>query len=711
MIRGLKKIRSLTKGYSKTFSQAPNKIEIFINGDSYQVDPKMTVFQACYEEGIIIPRFCYHEKLSVAGNCRMCLVEVEKAPKPVAACAAGVMPGMRINTTSELARIARGGVMEFILANHPLDCPICDQGGECDLQDISVKYGYKTGRFDEYKRAVEDKNIGPLISTSMNRCIHCTRCIRFSEEVAGVFDLGTVGRGTYTEIGTYVNKMVNSELSGNIVDLCPVGALTNAPYAFTSRPWELTSTSSIDLMEGIIPSVEFNFRGPEVMRVLPLVNEKVNIEWINDKSRYSYDGLKRQRLSYPLKKNVEKNEFEEVRWEDALETLSGFLTEATDLDKSLVGLVGEFNSVETLTALKDLLNGVNCDNFMYDSFPFQNNARSDYLLNRTLPELENLDTLVLVGTNPKLESPVLNARILKAVKHNGLKVYKIGPAEDLSYDYVHLGNSSQVIKDIIKGKHPLSHILNNSKNGHILLGSGLSGFTADANNILQSIKNYTAKLNELNPESYVSTGILHRFVGPINGYELGLQYKSLPESKNYKIVINMGNDNKEFLEKFYKNKKTFSVYIGTHGDIGASYADLVLPASAWSEENGTYVSTEGRVQTGRLAVLPPALAKESWMVLRALAEEMGVKLNYDNMEEIKYRISEINPALLKYDFIEPYSVFGGVNKDFETENLVSMLDNFYKTDSVSRSSVVMSKCSATFNKDKMSNFFTDSIFK
>lgn len=710
MIRGLKTLKTLQKAPKKLFSQ-PNKIEIFINGDNYMVDPKMTVFQACYEQGIIIPRFCYHEKLSVAGNCRMCLVEVEKAPKPVAACAAGVMPGMKINTTSELARIARGGVMEFLLANHPLDCPICDQGGECDLQDISVKYGYQTGRFDEFKRAVEDKNIGPLISTSMNRCIHCTRCVRFSEEVAGVFDLGTVGRGTFTEIGTYVGKMVTSELSGNIVDLCPVGALTNAPYAFTSRPWELTSTSSVDLMEGIIPSVEFNFRGPEIMRVLPLVNEKVNIEWINDKSRYSYDGMKRQRLSYPLKKNVENNEFEEVKWEDALETLAGYITDAKDLDKSLVGLVGEFSSVETLTALKDLLNGLNCDNFMYDNFPFQNNSRSDYLLNRTLPEFENLDTLLLVGTNPKLESPVFNARILKAVKHHGLKVYKIGPAEDLNYEYTHLGNSSQIIKDIIKGKHPLSKILNNTKNGHILIGSSLAGHSPNANSIVQSLKNYTQKITELNPESHITTGILHKFVGPINGYELGISYKSLPESKNMKIVLNLGNDNKNFLESFYKTKKDFTVYIGTHGDIGAQYADLILPVAAWSEENGTYVSTEGRVQMGRRAVLPPALAKEGWMVLRALGEEIGVGMAFDNMEEIRYRVSEINPALLKYDFVEPYSAFGGVCGEFGEENFVSMLDNFYKTDCVSRASLVMNKCSAAFNRDKMSNFFTDSIFK
>lgn len=349
MIRGSKIFRYLNKRVVKSFSTQSTNIEIFINDESYMVDPKMTVFQACYVNGIVIPRFCFHEKLSIAGNCRMCLVEVEKAPKPVPACVANVMPGMRIKTNSELTRIARGGVMEFILANHPLDCPICDQGGECDLQDISVKYGYKTGRFDEYKRAVEDKNIGPLISTIMNRCIHCTRCIRFSQEVAGVFDLGTVGRGTHTEIGTYVNKMVTSELSGNLVDLCPVGALTNAPYAFTSRPWELCRTSSIDLMEGIIPSVEFDFRGPEIMRVLPMVNEKVNMEWISDKSRYSYDGLKRQRLSFPLKKNVENFEFEEIKWEVALQTIAKKLMEVETPESSIVGLIGEFASVEAIT--------------------------------------------------------------------------------------------------------------------------------------------------------------------------------------------------------------------------------------------------------------------------------------------------------------------------------------------------------------------------
>jgi NADH dehydrogenase (ubiquinone) Fe-S protein 1 len=603
--------------------------------------------------------------------------------------------------------------MEFILANHPLDCPICDQGGECDLQDISVKYGYKTGRFDEYKRAVEDKNIGPLISTIMNRCIHCTRCIRFSQEVAGVFDLGTVGRGTHTEIGTYVNKMVTSELSGNLVDLCPVGALTNAPYAFTSRPWELCRTSSIDLMEGIIPSVEFDFRGPEIMRVLPMVNEKVNMEWISDKSRYSYDGLKRQRLSFPLKKNVENFEFEEIKWEVALQTIAKKLMEVETPESSIVGLIGEFASVEAITVLKDLLNGMNCDNFMYDNFPFQNKSRSDYLLNRTLVEIEKLDTLLLVGSNPKLESPVFNARILKAVNQNKLKVYKIGPAEDLNYEYVHLGNNTSIVEEIVNGKHPFSKVLNNSKNGHILVGSGLASYSKNANLILQSLKGYARKINEINPECYVSTGVLHNFVGPINGYELGLQYKSIQESDKMNIVINLGNDNINFLERFYSQKKAFTIYIGTHGDVGASYADIVLPAAAWSEQNGTYVSTEGRVQSAKLAVLPPALAKENWMILRALGEEIGLALNYDNQEELRFRISEFNPALLKYDFIEPYSVFDNPPSkiNLENEKLISTVDNFYKTDCVSRSSVVMSKCSAAFNKDKMINFLNPSIFK
>ncbi len=704
MNRGFKILRRL-------FSEGDNKIEIFIDDVSYMVDPKLTVFQACHEQGIVIPRFCYHEKLSIAGSCRMCLVEVEKAPKPVAACSAGVMKGMRIKTASELTRIARGGVMEFLLANHPLDCPICDQGGECDLQGISYNYGYGEGRFIEFKRAVEDKNVGPLISTVMNRCIHCTRCIRFSEEVAGIFDLGTIGRGQDTEIGTYIEKMVTSELSGNLVDLCPVGALTNAPYSFTTRPWELQRTYSIDLMEAIIPNVEFNTRGPEIMRVLPRLHEDVNEEWISDKSRYSYDGIKRQRLAVPLEKNSETKQFEEIRWETAMTKLVNIFSKLDG--KNLLGLVGQFTSLEGAVVLKDLLNGLNCDNFMFDKFPFKSFTREDFLFNRTIPEIEELDTLLLIGTNPKLESSVLNARILKAVKHHGLKVYKVGPQEDLTYDYIHLGNTINVLNQIYNKKHPFYDVLKKSKNSHIILGTGLCSFNKNSDKILKETKNFCKKLNQEEETQFTTSGVLHRFVGPVSGYEMGLNYSSIDQVKDIQVVLNFGNDNDELLKSLKLNEKKFVVYFGSHGDIGASQADLVLPIATWSEQDATYISTEGRVQTSKLAVRPPALAKDEWMVLRALAEEIDVNLNYDNLEELRYRMAEFSPAVLKYDYIEPYSLFERKNGPTNISNdiLISMLDNYYKTDPISKSSLIMSKCSSAFNTKKMSNLYTKQNLK
>lgn len=700
--------RTLKSGFSSV-----KEIEVFINGESKLVDSRMTIFQACNYAGVVIPRFCYHEKLSIAGNCRMCLVEIEKAPKPVASCTAQVMPGMRINTKSEYTRNARGAVMEFLLANHPLDCPICDQGGECDLQDISAKYGYETGRYMEYKRAVQDKNLGPLISTYMTRCIHCTRCVRFSEEVAGSFDLGTVGRGRETEIGTYIEKMVTSELSGNLVDLCPVGALTNGPYAFTSRPWELQKTNSIDLMEAIIPPVMYNSRGPELMRSLPRVHENVNEEWLSDKSRYSYDGLKRQRLTYPLMRSESTGQLEEVMWSDALQRISQKMHEIKKPSEDMVGLVGQFLSVESVTAFKDFMVRLNCENLMFEKYPIKGTQRSDYLFNRSIPEIEELDVLVLVGCNPKLESPVLNARILKAVKHRGLKVYKIGASEDLNYEYVHLGNSTSTVNEICNAKHPFSTVLANAKNAHFIVSSTLCRDYEEANTLATNLQKLCMSLTE--PGRYITSGVLHQFVGPISGYELGINYKSIDEVKTPKFIYNLGNDSEELIQDLIaKNPKAFVVYQGTNGDIGASYADVILPSAAWTETDGTYVSIEGRTQLGRMVVPAPALAKEDWKIIRALSEEFGEILNFDSLEELRYRVAELCPHLLKYDYIEPYSRFMSESKglkDLEDALLVSTIDNYYKTDAVSRSSVVMAKCAAAFNPTKMSNFTRASWLK
>lgn len=708
----LNRLLKLSKAQTRKFATV-KEIEVFINGESKMVDSRMTIFQACHYAGVVVPRFCYHEKLSIAGNCRMCLVEVEKAPKPIASCAAQVMPGMRINTKSEYTRNARGAVMEFLLANHPLDCPICDQGGECDLQDISVKYGYETGRYNEYKRAVQDKNLGPLISTYMTRCIHCTRCVRFAEEVTGTFDLGTVGRGKETEIGTYVEKMVTSELSGNLADLCPVGALTHGPYAFTSRPWELQKTNSVDLMEAIVAPVMFNSRGPELMRSLPRVHENVNEEWISDKSRYAYDGLKRQRLTYPLARSESTGQLEEVMWSDALSRVSQKLHELQKPNEEIIGLVGQFNSVETVAAFKDFMSRLNADSIMFDKYPIKGTQRSDYLFNRAIPEIEELDVLVLVGCNPKYESPVLNARILKAVKHKGLKVYKIGAPEDLTYEYTHLGTSTSTLNEVCNAKHPFSTVLANAKNAHFIVSSTLSRNFEETNTLATNLQKLCMSLTE--PGRYITSGILHQFVGPISGYELGINYKSIDEISTPKFIYNIGNDSEDLIKALNaRNSNAFVVYQGTNGDIGASYADVILPAAAWTETDGTYVSLEGRSQLGRLIVPPPALAKDDWKIIRALSEEYGEVLNFDSLEELRYRVAELCPHLLKYDYIEPYSRLMSESKglkDLEDALFVSAVDNYYKTDAVSRSSVVMAKCSAAFNSTKMTNFLKASWLK
>lgn len=707
--------RNITPARSFAAPSAPPKeIDIYINDEKISCDPRMTIFQAAFHAGVTIPRFCYHEKLSIAGNCRMCLVEVEKAPKPVAACFAQVAPNMKIYTESEKTRLARGAVMEFLLANHPLDCPICDQGGECDLQDISQEYGYKTGRFDEYKRSVEDKDFGPIINTHMTRCIHCTRCIRFAEEIAGFSDLGTIGRGQKTEISTYVTKMLSSELSGNLADICPVGALTHGPYSFTSRPFELKQTQSVDLMESIIPPVEYYHRGPEIMRALPMVNEEVNDEWISDKSRYSYDGLARQRLSVPLKLNRESGQYEELTWLEAMNLVAGKIKDLKNPENELLGLVGQFTSVESAVALNDLFHYLKCDNIAYAAYPLNGQQRCDYLLNRSIAEIGEMDLLLLVGSNPKNETPVLNARILKTVRDDGLKVYKIGAAEDLGYRYVHLGNSSATINQILEGKHEFNKRLSTAKNAHIIIGSDLENHLPNYSELVQR---FAALANKSSAEKLpdgtarnVTSGVLQQFVGPLSGYEIGIKYKSIDEIKKPSVILNFGNDNDGFLSKIVaKNKDAFIVYIGTQGDEGAAYADIVLPVSAWTEANGTYVSTEGRVQQSKKVVPSPGQAKDEWKLIRTLSELVWEKLPYDTAEELRFRIAELAPHLLKYDHIEKYSLFDNpssapAKKDDRHYLITSSVDNFYKTDAVSRSSLVMSKSSAAFNPSRVSNF-------
>ncbi len=637
------------KPFFKKTTKLFKEVEVFVNNKPIKVDSSYSIFQACHEAGEIIPRFCFHEKLSVAGSCRMCLVEVEKSPKPIASCAMTVMAGMRINTKSDKTRIARGGVMEFLLANHPLDCPICDQGGECDLQDISQEYGYDGGRFKEYKRGVEDKDVGPLVKTTMTRCIHCTRCIRFNEEVAGMFSLGTTGRGKATEIGTYVENLVTSELSGNIVDLCPVGALTNKPYAFKARPWELKTVPSVDILDTILPSISVDSRGIELMRVLPRINEDVNEEWIGDKTRHALDGNKRQRLTVPLVRNL-KGEMEDKDWDVAFAAIQKAVNNISG--DNIQALIGEHSDLESICSLRDMMHRLDSDNISLgrNSLHIDNTVRGNFLMNSKIRGIEDTDLLLLIGTNPRYESPVLNARIRKAVNKNGLEVGLIGSPYDLSYEYNHIGSSTKSLIDIIEGKHPFCSKIAKSKNPMILVGSSMFKDK-------EGYEMYKSVLRLAKTGGFISEdkkwnglNILHKDIGAINALELGIE--PYMENKKGKVVILLGYDN---IQENDIDKDAFVIYIGSHGDKGAERADVILPGATFYEKSATFISTEGRVENTRVCVQPPYLARDDWEIVRAISEVVGATLPYDELFEVRNRLAELIPYTLKTGVIEPYS--------------------------------------------------------
>lgn len=628
-----------TLAMNKTF-------EVFIDDKPVTVDSSYTIFQACTEAGVTIPRFCFHERLAVAGNCRMCLVEVEKSPKPVASCSMNVMPNMRVNTKSERTRIARGGVMEFLLANHPLDCPICDQGGECDLQDISQVYGYRVGRFNEYKRAVEDKYIGPLVRMIMNRCIHCTRCIRFTEQIGGEHTLGTTGRGVHTEIGTYIENLVTNELSANVADLCPVGALTHLPQTFIARPWELKSTYSIDVLDGLGSNIEVNNRGGEVMRILPRVNEEINQEWISDKTRHAFDGLKKQRLSFPIQRTA-TGEIKELRWEEAMM----LITEQFEKVKGneIAGIVGRHCDIESICAFRDLLHSLGCENIETSTLAPKLNAnlRSEYLFNSRISGIEDSDYILFVGCNPRTEAPVLNARIRQCVDDHGLEVGMIGYPSELQYNYDHIGMSPNTLSDIVSGQHPIADKLRSAKLPMIIVSSHVLS-REDGQAVFNNLKQLAEDTNVINKElSWNGLNVLHNEASKVGAMDLGIQqYQGKDAIKNAKLVYLLAAD--DFREEDIP-ENAFVIYQGQTGDKGAHFADIVLPGSSYLEKQGTYVNTDGTVQLGRKVTSPPALAREDWAILRALSEELGSSLPYDNIDQLRDRIAELAPHLIKYD--------------------------------------------------------------
>ncbi|CAI4212504.1 unnamed protein product [Parascedosporium putredinis] len=675
-----RRVASAPRAFSAT-TQRPAEVELTIDGKKVSIEAGSALIQACEKAGATVPRYCYHEKLMIAGNCRMCLVEVERAPKPVASCAWPVQPGMVVKTNSPLVHKAREGVMEFLLANHPLDCPICDQGGECDLQDQSMRYGADRGRFHEVggKRAVEDKNIGPLIKTSMNRCIHCTRCIRFANDIAGAHELGSSGRGNDLQIGTYLEQSLDSEMSANVIDLCPVGALTSKPYAFRARPWELKHTESVDVLDGIGSNIRVDSRGLEVMRILPRLNDDVNEEWINDKTRFACDGLKTQRLTMPLVKRQGK--FEPADWEQALTEVAAAFAQIKPQANEFKVVAGELTDVETMVAMKDLANRLGSDNLALDmpagSLPIAHgiDVRSNYRFNSTIWGVEDVDAMLIVGTNPRHEAAVLNARIRKQWLRSDLEIAVVGESWKSTFEFEHLGTDHAALKKALVG--PFGKKLQAAKRPMIVVGSGVTDHP-DAKAFYETIGAFVDKnaANFITPE-WNGFNILQRAASRAGAYE---------------IVWLLGADE---IDPASIPRDAFVVYQGHHGDKGAELADVILPGAAYTEKAGTYVNTEGRVQSTRAATSLPGASRPDWKIIRAASEFLGAALPYDDLAALRERMVSISPALAAYDVIEPTALpqlskvqLVDHNKGSKPtgQPLKHVIENFYFTDVISRSS-------------------------
>ena len=664
-----------------------------INNQEVEVPEGFTVIQACEKAGVEIPRFCYHDKLKIAGNCRMCLVEMEKAPKPVASCAQVAMEGMVIHTNTPLVKKAREGVMEFLLANHPLDCPICDQGGECDLQDQAMKYGKPESRYKEEKRAVKDKDFGPLIQTHMTRCIHCTRCVRFIEDIAGTYELGGIGRGEDVEITNYIEGGVKSELSGNIIDLCPVGALTSKPYEFKARNWELHSTESIDVMDAVGSNIIINTRGNEVMRILPYTNEDINEEWISDKTRFFYDGLKYQRLDRPYVKK--KDKLEEASWEIALNILAKRIKK-TKAEK-IGSIAGDLTDVETMFVVKDYLQALGSYNVdcRQNGSKLSNKNRAQYTFNTTIKGIEEADHCLLIGCNPRHEATMLNARIRKAYLNNKLPIAVIGNNNNLTYPYKHLGNNPWVLKQIVDGVHPICGDFKKAKKPMLIFGEHLT--------TQEDYEAYEYFINKLvNKYNYTSNdwngyNILHTSASRVGGLDIDFipNKDGMPTNeilKKCEIIILLGADEID-LNKI--NKNAFVIYIGHHGDKTAEIADIILPAPAFTEKNATYVNLEGRVQNTFAAIDKLGQAKIDWQIILDLAKLTGVKLQYSNLNEIRKKISKINPVFINTGLKNNDNVFKYSLKQtsFFQDKIDEKALDYYLTNSICRNSITMKKCS------------------
>src|SRR3984957_16376598 len=673
--------------------------KIVIDGKEIDVPAEYTLLQACEAAGAEIPRFCFHERLSIAGNCRMCLVEVKGGPpKPTASCAMAVKdlrPGPSgeppvVMTNSPMARKGRKGTMEFLLINHPLDCPICDQGGECDLQDQAMAYGADSSRFAENKRAVEDKYIGALVKTSMNRCIQCTRCVRFVTEVAGVPELGAIGRGEDMEITSYLQEALSSELQGNVVDLCPVGALTSKPTAFHARPWEYAKTESIDVMDALGSSIRIDARGREVVRILPRVNDAINEEWISDKTRHIVDGLKTQRLDRPYVRV--DGRLRPASWAEAFAMVAAKVAAAAP---SRVGaIVGDLATVEEMFALKSLvgkLGSSNIDCRQDGSKLHPKFGRASYLFNSTIAGIDQADAILIVGSSPRYEAPVLNARIRKRWLSGGAPIGVIGPKADLSYKYNHLGGGPETLaqawdrppKDAAK---PM-----------MIVGSG-AFVRPDGVGLLAALAKAALAAGVVR-DGWNGFNVLHTAASRVGGLDLGLvpgqdglDALAMTKASALDVLINLGADEIEI------GPGAFVVYVGTHGDRGAHRADVILPGAAYTEKTGIYVNMEGRPQFGDRATFPPGQAREDWAILRAMSDALGAKLPFDSLTQLRAALSAAYPHLGRLDEITPatadFAALAALGGALDKAPLVTPIADFYLTNPIARASKTMAECSA-----------------
>ncbi|HXQ50460.1 MAG TPA: NADH-quinone oxidoreductase subunit NuoG [Stellaceae bacterium] len=677
--------------------------KLTVDGIAVEVPAGATVLQACQLAGVEVPHFCFHERLAIAGNCRMCLVEQEKAPKPIASCAMPVAEGMVIHTDSDKAKKARHGVMEFLLINHPLDCPICDQGGECDLQDEAMAYGFDRGRYLENKRAVRDKDFGPLVKTSMNRCIHCTRCIRFLADVAGVEELGATGRGEDMEIGTYIERALTSELSANIIDLCPVGALTSKPYAFVARPWELTKAESVDVLDAVGSNIRVDARGGQVLRVLPRLNEDVNEEWISDKTRYAMDGLARRRLDRPFVRR--HGRLEEASWHDAFAAIAQRLARLPGTQ--VAAIAGDLADAEAMCALKDLMTALGSPHLdcRQDGAALDPACRAGYLFNTSIAGIDEADACLLIGANPRSEAAILNARLRKRWLQGALKVATIGPPLDLTYPAATLGAGPQTLAELAAGRPAWFETLKQAKRPMLILGQGALRRPDGA--AILDLARTLAESAGLVREDWNGFNVLHTAAARVGGLDLGF----VPQAGGRDVAgILAGCEAGEIGAVYLLGADeidmrrlggAFVIYQGHHGDAGAHRADVVLPGAAYTEKDATYVNTEGRVQFARRAVFPPGDAREDWKIVRALSEMLGRTLPYDALPALRQRMSEIAPHFATPETVAraAWGAFGRKGP-VEAAPFAYPIADFYHTDAISRASATMDACAAALGAHK-----------